>query len=141
MGRTPSTTHRWLFHVKATSATLLTRNSALKEMGRGIGKIGGTKTTKTTKTTKITKTTKTTEKLGYQKTISTFSTLSAVPVVSILLILLILPIFPIRPTLKPLPSTHGLSLPMCHASLNKKKCRPKRSALSMSWSEITRKLR
>ncbi|MBQ6612193.1 MAG: hypothetical protein IIX19_00550, partial [Alistipes sp.] len=26
MGRTPSTTHRWLFHVKATSATLLTTN-------------------------------------------------------------------------------------------------------------------
>ena len=26
MGRTSSTTHRWLFHVKATSATLLTTN-------------------------------------------------------------------------------------------------------------------
>ena len=26
MGRTSSTTHRWFFHVKATSATLLTRN-------------------------------------------------------------------------------------------------------------------
>ena len=38
MGRTPGTTHRWLFHVKATSATLLTTNWGwcAKEQGQGL---------------------------------------------------------------------------------------------------------
>ena len=35
MGRTSSTTHRWLFHVKATSATLLTRNISRDKSPKG----------------------------------------------------------------------------------------------------------
>ena len=40
MGRTSSTTHRWLYHVKATSATLLTTNLVVLIEVKFMGEIG-----------------------------------------------------------------------------------------------------
>ena len=70
---------RVLTFVISHISRLLTRDSALIEVGRGIGEIGRIGTIGTTKTT---------EKLGYQKIISTLSAVS---------ILLIFPIYSIRP--------------------------------------------
>ena len=75
MGNTLSMSHPGLFHVKTTSATLLTTNLVvLIEVGRGIEKMGRIGTIATTKTT---------EKLEYQKIIPILPAVFVVATVSL----------------------------------------------------------